>query len=268
MSHQAPHRSQAFPELLKNWRKKSRFSQLDLALEAGLSQRHVSFLETGRSKPSRYSIQQLGQAMNLPASEIDVLMLTAGFATRTNNRNWSEATRTAINSSIDHILASHNPYPAVAVDRIWNLQKANSAAGVFFQMLGHDGDPNMLRALLKPGKVRDSMNNWAEKIQSLMRLFELEVARRPNDHEAFELLQELKNLPDVNVALDLKTKEDPPPLLTMQFKLGENDITLFSMITTVGLSNDATLEDIRMETFFPADKPTEQWFQHNIAPHL
>ncbi len=206
--------------------------------------------------------------MNLPASEVDILMLTAGFAARTNNRNWSEATRTAVNSSINHMLESHNPYPAVAVDRIWNLQKANSAAGVFFQMLGHDGDPNMLRALLKPGKVRKSLNNWDAKVQSLMRLFELEVARRPNDHEAFELLQELNNLPGINEARNLTTKEDPPPLLTMQFKLGQNDITLFSMITTVGLSNDATIEDIRMETFFPADEPTEQWFQQNIVPHL
>lgn len=144
----------AFPSFLKNWRERRRLSQMALSLQSGMSQRHISFLETGRSNPSRFAIAQLAEALEMPAAEIDAMLLSAGFAARSSRSGWNEETKQAVEVSIDHVLQSHAPYPAVSVDRIWNLKKANEPAQAFFAMAGADGDPNLLRQVLGPGLWR------------------------------------------------------------------------------------------------------------------
>src|SRR6056297_763834 len=122
----------AFGPLLKSWRTRRRLSQLDLALYACMSQRHLSFLETGRSKPSRYAIRQICEALEMPAAEQDVMLMSAGFAPQSANASWSADVRDAVGASIDHVLKGHEPFPAVSIDRIWNLQRANESAQRFF----------------------------------------------------------------------------------------------------------------------------------------
>lgn len=253
-----------FSGLLKEWRSRRRLSQLDLSLEAGLSQRHISFLETGRSKPSRYAIFQLGEAMNMPAAEVDALLLSAGFAARNSDTRWGAETRHAVDLSIVHVLKGHEPYPAVAIDRIWNIQKANSAAQRFFEAFDSSGDANLLRVLMKPGQLRQSIINWEETVRALIRLFELEVARRPNDHEAQGLLEELRSIPGVREATREPLEGNPPPVLSIQFRVGETTLKLFSMIATIGMSSDAALDDIRIETLLPSDDETRNWFANSF----
>ena len=250
----------AFPGLLKTWRSRRRLSQLDLALEAGLSQRHVSFLETGRANPSRSAIAQLGFALEMPAAEIDTMLVSAGFAAPSMDARWSSETRTAVQASIDHVLAGHEPFPAVSVDRIWTIQKANNSAQSFFAAIGNVNEPNILRAVLSPGPLKDSILNWSENACALLRLLELEVVRRPNDQEAQALLIELSALPDVQEALERTTLEAPAPVLTLNFRIGETELNLFSLIATIGMSADAALDDIRIETLLPADDATREWF--------
>jgi transcriptional regulator with XRE-family HTH domain len=252
--------SAAFPGFLKTWRKRRRLSQLDLSLEAGMSQRHVSFLETGRSQPSRFAIAQLGDALQMPAAERDAMLLSAGFAAHSPDARWSEATRAAVDVSITHILQGHSPFPAVAIDRIWNLQKANDPALLFFAALKGDAEPNMLRSMFKPGPVRSAIGNWEEVVKALYRFLELEVARRPNDEEAQSLLIDLHALPDVAEAISQPAHERPAPVMTILFHVGGQELRLFSLIATVGMSTDAALDDIRVETLLPADDATRDWF--------
>ena len=252
--------SSGFAGFLKTWRARRRLSQLELALEAGLSQRHISFLETGRSKPSRFAIAQLGKALDMPAAEIDAMLVSAGFAARSSRKGWSEETQRAVDASVDHVLQSHAPYPAVAVDRIWNLQKANVPAQRFFALIGAVGDPNLLRELMMPGPLRSAIANWEHIAQALFRMLELEVARRPHDEEAYHLVEELRRLDGVSDAIAQPSLENPQPVLTIQFCVSDTVLDLFSLIATIGMSADAAIDDVRIETLLPANEATRSWF--------
>ena len=171
----------AFGPLLNSWRNRRHVSQLDLAMDAGMSQRHISFLETGRSKPSRYAVRQICEALEMPAAEHDVMLVSAGFAPQSTDASWNADVRAAVDASIDHVLMSHEPYPAVSIDRIWNLQKANKSAQKFFAAVGGTGQPNLLRELFSPGVLRYNIRIWSEVTRALFRMLDLEVARRPHD---------------------------------------------------------------------------------------
>jgi len=250
----------AFGPLLRSWRTRKRLSQLDLALDAGLSQRHISFLETGRSKPSRYAVRQICEALQMPAAEHDVMLVSAGFAPQTSDADWSTEVRDAVDASIMHVLEGHEPYPAVSVDRIWNLKRANASAITFFAVAGGTGQPNLLREVFMPGPLRNNIRNWSDVTRALFRLLDLEVARRPHDREGIALLNELRSFPGVEEAIADRPAEHPAPVLSIEFEIDGAALKLFSLIATVGMSMDATLDDLRIETLLPADEQTRQWF--------
>ncbi|WP_199823679.1 helix-turn-helix transcriptional regulator [Labrenzia sp. OB1] len=250
----------AFGPLLKSWRNRRHVSQLDLAMDAGMSQRHISFLETGRSSPSRYAVRQICEALEMPAAEQDVMLVSAGFAPRSSTASWSADVRAAVDISIDHVLAGHEPYPAVSIDRIWNLQKANEGALAFFAVAGGTGQPNLLRDVFSPGRLRNNIRNWSEVTRALFRLLDLEVARRPHDEDGKNLLEDLKSLPGVADAIAERPQEHPAPVLSIEFLIDGTELKLFSLIATVGMSMDANLDDLRIETLLPANEQTRQWF--------
>lgn len=250
----------AFGPLLKSWRTRRRLSQLDLALDAGMSQRHLSFLETGRSKPSRYAIWQICEALEMPAAEQDVMLMSAGFAPQSAAAGWSTDVRDAVAASIGHVLKGHEPFPAVSIDRIWNLQEANESARRFFAIAGGTGQPNLLRDVFSPGALREHICNWPEVARALFRLIDLEVARRPHDDEGKALLDELRELPGVAGAIADRPKPHPAPVLTIEFVIDGMELKLFSLIATVGMSMDASLDDLRIETLLPANEQTRHWF--------
>lgn len=250
----------AFGPLLKSWRTRRHLSQLDLALDAGLSQRHISFLETGRSRPSRFAVRQICEALEMPAAEHDVMLISAGFAPLSSDAQWSAEVRDAVDASIDHVLRGHEPFPAVSVDRLWTLQRANESARAFFAIAGGTGQPNLLRDLFSPGVLRDTIINWAEVVRALYRMLDLEVARRPHDVEGRALLNELKALPGVAEAIADRPRGHPAPVLSIELRIDGADLRLFSLIATIGMSMDATLDDLRIETLLPADEPTRHWF--------
>ncbi len=256
------HRPQdAFGPLLKAWRSRQHVSQLDLAMEAGLSQRHISFLETGRSKPSRYAVRQICEALAMPAAEHDGMLVSAGFAPMAADASWSAEVRSAVDASIAHVLSSHEPYPAVSIDRIWTLQRANESAVRFFAKAGGTGQPNLLRDVFSPGKLRDNIRNWPDVTRALFRLLDLEVARRPHDSEGQALLEELKSLPGVAEAIAVRPKENPAPVVSLDLVIDGAELRLFSLIATIGMSMDATLDDLRIETLLPANEATRAWFE-------
>ncbi len=256
------HPQGAFGSLLKSWRNRRHLSQLDLALNAGMSQRHISFLETGRSKPSRFAVRQICEALEMPAAEHDVMLVSAGYAPQPANAKWSTDVRKAVDASIDHVLKGHEPFPAVSVDRIWNLQRANISALKFFAAAGGTGQQNILRDVFSPGPLRDNIRNWPEVARALIRLLDLEIARRPHDDEGKALLSELKALPGVADSIAERPQEHPAPLLSIEFLIEGAELSLFSLIATVGMSMDATLDDLRIETLLPANEETRHWFMN------
>ncbi|MCG7586795.1 helix-turn-helix transcriptional regulator [Photobacterium sp. OFAV2-7] len=233
---------------------------MELSLLAGMSQRHISFLETGRSEPTRFSIARLSLALEMPAAEVDAMLLSAGFSARTSRKGWNDKTRHAVDASIDHVLAGHAPYPAVCVDRIWNLQKANESAQKFFEIIGVSGDSNLLREVMKPGCLRDSIINWDDTTHALYRMLELEIARRPHDEDAHALATELKELDGVYELISKPMTQEPQPVLAIQFNIEGETLDLFSLIATIGMSSDAIFDDLRIETLLPANDITRLWF--------
>ncbi|MBA3811499.1 MAG: helix-turn-helix transcriptional regulator [Caulobacteraceae bacterium] len=257
----------AFGSLLKAWRARRRFSQLDLALEADVSQRHLSFLESGRSKPSPAAIEKLADALTVPRGERDRLFAAAGFVSPANMTPWRPESRAAIDEGLAFILERHNPYPALVFDRLWNLQSANAAAADFFGRFvppaGPGASPNVIRAFLDPEGARQALVNWVQVTAHLVRLIEVEVARRLDDGEGRALLLDIFDLPGV---ADACAKTPDPgagePVLSLHFRLDGRDLRLFSLVATVGMSIDPGLEDLKLETLLPADSETRAWF-HN-----
>ncbi|MDU8912978.1 hypothetical protein [Aestuariicoccus sp. MJ-SS9] len=170
-----------------------------------------------------------------------------------------------IEASIDHVLQGHAPYPAMSIDRIWNLLKANAPAQRFFALAGARGDPNLMREMLSPGPLRDTIVNWEETARSLLRLLELEVARRPHDTEAIALHAELLALDGVQALMSTPRSGLNAPVLAIRIRIGEEVLELFSLIATIGMSADATFDDLRIETLLPANDETRAWFALNFA---
>ncbi|HWA62092.1 MAG TPA: helix-turn-helix transcriptional regulator [Caulobacteraceae bacterium] len=251
---------QAFGSLLKAWRARRRVSQLDLALDADLSQRHVSFLESGRSKPSRASIEKLADALTIPRAERDRLFAAAGFVPPSTMSPWTPEARAAIDESLAFILERHDPFPAMVVDRLWNLKQANAALGRFLAPFGPPPSQNLVVALLHPDGPRRSLVNWREVAAGLVGLIEVEVARRLDDGEGRALLLEIFDLPGVADACAKGPDSPGAPVISLHFNLDGRDLRLFSLVATVGMSVDPGLEDLKLETLLPADADTRAWF--------
>ena len=252
---------QAFGSLLKAWRARRRVSQLDLALDAELSQRHVSFLESGRSKPTRSSIEKLADALTIPRGDRDRLFAAAGFVPPTAMAPWTPEARAAIDESLQFIIERHDPFPAMVVDRLWTLQRANAAASRFFSLFGSPTSANVVAALLHPDGPRRALVNWREVAARLVGLIEVEVARRLDDGEGRALLLQIFDLPGV---ADACAKAPDvglgAPVISLHFHIDGRDLRLFSLVATVGMSVDPGLEDLKLETLLPADPETRDWF--------
>lgn len=260
MSLAATHDPPIFGSLIKAWRGRRRFSQLDLALEAEISQRHVSFLESGRAKPSRAAIEKLAGALDLPRSEKDRLFTAAGFVAPSSQTPWGAEARQAIDEALNFILERHDPYPAIVVDRLWNLERANKAALDFFAMFGPPNSRNVIAAFLDPEGPRKALVNWQAAAAHLVGLIEVEVARRLDDADGRALLLNIFEIPGVAEACRTSPIPAAEPALSLHFHVDGRDLKLFSLVATVGMSADPGLDDLKLETLLPADAATRAFF--------
>jgi transcriptional regulator with XRE-family HTH domain len=258
----------SFGSLLRWWRKRRGLSQLDLAGVAGTSQRHVSFLESGRAQPSREMVLCLAAALDVPLRQQNALLLAAGFAPV-----WRESTLTApeleaINRALDYVLAQQEPFPAVVVDRRWHLLRANAGASRLTTFLvgslsapTSSGSVNLAEWLLSPEGPRPHLVNWQEVAVHLLRGIQAD-ALADGTPETAELLQHLLAYPGVPPLSHVPSLEDArPPVLAMHFRKGETSLRLFTTIATLGTPQDVTLQEVRIECFFPADAATAQVFK-------
>lgn len=251
----APHTA-TFGDLLREWRRRRRLSQLDLSLAAGVSARHLSFLENGRARPSRDMVLQLAEHLELPLRERNLLLAAAGFTPAYPRRALDAPEMGAVREAIDLVLTTHQPYPAIAVDRYWNIVAMNDAALLFAQDLPAEllgPPPNVYRISFHPDGWVHRIANYAEYATDLVGRLRRDVAVS-GDPELAALLHEVESYGTLP-----PTPLHPPPasvVLPIRLRHPEGELSLFTVIATFGTPVDVTVSELAIETFFPADEDT------------
>src|SRR5215207_7152336 len=251
---------------LRHWRTRRRMSQLDLALEAGVSARHLSFLETGRSRPSREMVLRLAEELEVPLRDRNQLLLAAGFAPAYEERPLEAPEMEPVRRAVAQVLTGHEPFPAAVVDRWRNLVAANRNVSLFL-----DGvDPrlleppaNVLRLSLHPDGMAPRIVNLAEWRGHLLDRLRREVAATA-DGRLSALLEEVEGFPRPR---DAAPPRPPQGAIAVPLVLrhGDRELTFFSTVATFGTAVDVTVAELSIEAFFPADAPTAT-FLHGLLP--
>lgn len=248
--------------LLREWRTVRRLSQLDLALEAEISARHLSCVETGKAQASREVLARLADVLDLPLRERNALLVAAGYAPSHPETALGTPALAQIRRAIEFTLAQQEPYPAFLLNRHWDVLMANGAAQrVTRHAMGGRATVhgNMLRQFMDPSDLRAAVVNWEEVAGELIRHLHQAIAAAPSDATAQALLDEVLAYPGVPARWrrrELGTA--PSPLLTTVLRGEDHELCFFSTITTFGTPRDVTLEELHVECCFPMDEPTAQ----------
>lgn len=245
--------------LLRDWRQRRRLSQLDLALEAGVSTRHLSFVETGRSKPSAEMLLHLAEQLEVPLRDRNQLLLAAGYAPQYAARSLEDPDLSPIRDALGHVLAGHEPYPAFAVDRGWNLVASNAALGPILE--GIDAEllkppVNCMRLALHPDGLAPRILNLAEWRSHLLHRLERQIGLT-GDEMLRDLQEELLSYPGPDPDEGTATGHE----IMIGLRLATDDggeLSFFSTVTTFGTAVDITVSELSIEAFFPADAATAE----------
>jgi transcriptional regulator with XRE-family HTH domain len=246
----------SFGSLMRQWRKRRRLSQLDLAIGADVSSRHVSFIETGRSVPSRAMILRLAAALDVPLREQNQMLVAAGLAPVYAERSLDDADMAAVRDGVDRVLAAYNPYPCLAVDRGWRILQANAGAAVLIESVAPHllERPNALRIALHPEGLAPRIRNLAQWRHHVLGRLRREAAVSGSS-ELSSLLAELEAYPGGSEEPpDLGGVVVPLELYTAQGRL----LTFLSTVTTFGTALDLTAAELSIEAFLPADQATSE----------
>ena len=271
LEHVVRHPDRALGHLVREWRGARGMSQLDLALRAGFSSRHVSFIETGRTHPSRQALLILAEALDVPLRERNRLLEAGGYAHVYRQTPLAAEEMSHVRGVLQFILDRHRPYAAVALDRYSNCLMGNDASA---QLLAALVDPslmtehaNHLRMVFHPLVARRWIVNWDEVARHLLGRAERELGQSPEDETAAVLLAELRS----HVGPFLKPRPAAPVkasdvLLPIHIRKNDLELRVFSTIMTLGTPQDVTLQELRIETFFPADAESEERWTRMTAP--
>ncbi|GGT61517.1 helix-turn-helix domain-containing protein [Actinomadura citrea] len=244
-------------ELLRQWRHRRRLSQLDLAIAADVSARHVSLVETGKSNPSAAMVLRLADQLDVPLRDRNRLLLAAGFAPRYAERPLDDDALSAARNAVERVLRAHEPYPALAFDRRWNLVMTNRAVDPFLAEV----DPELLRPpvnLLRLGLDPRGLARLVVNLSDVRAVFRSRVRRQ------------LAAAPDPGLAALYEELLEPGPedapadadvTIQMIVRIGGRELRLFSTITTFGTPLDITLDEVAIESYYPADAESAAYFE-------
>ena len=248
-------KERGFGDLLRFWRQQRGKSQLELSLDASVSQRHLSFLETGRSTPGRDLLLRLSRVLAIPLRERNVLLLSAGFAPLYTGEAMDAPEMAVVQRAVDRVLAQQEPYPALVLDRHWSVIKTNGAArrifGAFVDLSAWPKPRNLLHLIFSPHGLRPAIANWEEVASGLLQRVQREAVGQVLDDRTADLLEQLKQYPGV-------TSLTPPsgsrsPVIPLHLRSEHQSVSLFSLVTTVGTPQTIAAEELRIELMFPAD---------------
>lgn len=245
--------------LLRDWRLRRRRSQMDLALDAGVSTRHLSCIETGRARPRPETLMALAQCLDVPLRERNDLLLAAGYAPRFLQRGLDADEMARVRGALEQLLAAHDPMPGLVLDRHWNVVMANAGAARLVQLLpNHLAGPtlNVFRASLHPeglARLTENLAEWGAVLVGALR----RAVQRTADPRLQTLLEEVLAYPTVRALAGLGgvSPFEPLPLLVpCVLRLPAGRVSLFTTLTTFGTPRDVTLEELCVELFYPADE--------------
>ncbi|MGH8541770.1 MAG: helix-turn-helix domain-containing protein [Stenotrophobium sp.] len=255
----------AFGPLLREVRAARRLSQLDLALQAEVSQRHLSFLESGRAQPSREMIQQLAQTLDLPLREQNRLLMSAGYAGIYPQRQLDATDMAPVRKALELLLKHHEPYPALVVDRAWNQFMVNAALPRIFSLIGNldevwqrvcgDGPRNILKLTFHEQGMRPFIKNFHEIAPPLLARTAREALEHPQVQAVLDEILAYPGIPARWRSIDLNSTV--LPVLPTHFEVNGVGLRMFTMLATFGTPQDVTTDELRVESFFPADAASE-----------
>ncbi len=254
-----------FGEQLRYWRKSKGFSQLDLALDAGVSSKHISFLETGRNKPSRKMVLLLSSTLELPLRNRNELLLSAGFSENYSRTLIHKKEMESIRNILDMMLAKHEPYPAIVLDWDWNVLMGNRSYNNMLKWMkslqaGFSSSSNIVELIFDPKGLKPFISNWEEVASSVIQRLHREKMENKNRHKI--LLERLLSYPGTpSHWRSLNFKKSSEPIIYVEFKIEEVSLKLFTTLSSFGTPIDVTSEEIVIEQYFPADEITKLFFE-------
>ena len=263
---------QSFQAECRKWRQFRKLSQLDLALNADISQRHLSYLETGRSLPSREMIIRLCEAMEIPLRERNALLASAGYSAIYSETNLDEPAMVPVLEALNRMLAFHDPFPAIVIDRFWNVKRMNQSASALFALISSEigmnegasaeQEVNMAELSLHPNGLRKVIRNWRPAAAEFVQRLRSEASASGNQElkQRFARYIELAEIPESHG----RAHHSLLPVLPLEFSLQGMELGMFSVISTFGTPQDITTDELRIEAFYPVDRTTEAFFRQLI----
>ena len=257
-----------FSGFCRRWRQYRKFSQLELALAANVSQRHLSWLETGRSKPSREMVIRLSEAFDMPLRERNAFLQAAGFSAAYSETTLDAPAMEAVLAAVRSVLDHHDPLPAVVIDRFWNIRMLNRGSELLFSVTGDpdllwaqvedDGSRNLARLTLHPHGLRQYLENWDQAAPDFLRRLRREASASGDA----AVRAHLETLIELAGPLPEGERAQPylMPVLPLEMQAGGLKLSLFSVISNFGTPQDITTEELRIESFYPSDEATKALF--------
>ncbi|VAW12375.1 hypothetical protein MNBD_ALPHA09-115 [hydrothermal vent metagenome] len=247
---------------MRGWRKTRRFSQLSLALHCDISPRHLSFLESGRAKPSREMVLRLADCLEMPKPEINRTLLSAGFAPLYKSRPEDHADLAPVRQAIAALLENHLPFPGLALDRRWSITNANEAALKLLGEAGFGGHTNLLEALTDQAPENSAIINWEETVGLLLTRARAEMSSGGDDPILAGLVRDLEtHFSRYAAGMDIDRTQ---AIIPTRFEIGGRTLSLFSTIAQFGTIQDLALDDLKVELMFPLDDVTKRYFQRLV----
>jgi transcriptional regulator with XRE-family HTH domain len=257
--------------LLRQWRDVRGKTQLDLSFDAGVSQKHISFVEGGRSIPSRQMVLDLAQALDIPLRERNALLVAAGYAPLYLDQALDAPVMNSVSRALQRMLRQHEPFPAMVMDRHWNVLMNNDTAprlfNCFIDMAARPSPRNLLHLMFDPAGMRPFIANWSDTARGLLARVYREALGHVIDEKTKALLAELSQYPGVKPEWRAPSPSDLMPMIPLSFVKDGVRLNYFSMITTVGTPQTVTAEELRLECMFPADDATESEHEQFILAH-
>jgi len=256
---------QDYGDLIRFWRKSRRLSQLELSFAANISSKHVSFLETGRAKPSREMIIVLSNAMDIPLSERNVLLSLAGYSEAYSRMQIEQPEMKSVRFALTSILEKHEPYPAVVLDWEWNIVMANQTHLKLTQLVAAQQpnfpqSSNILELLFDPNGFRPFVENWEEVAYVMFQRIQRERMSHSDRHS--NLLDRLMEYPDIpSQWLAHNFDNQLQPMIHLVLSLGDIKLKLFSTLASFGTAVDITMQELIIEQYFPVDDSTKMFFE-------